>query len=212
MRPVKHSIVVRIIWLLLLIGGAWAIYGQNWTALFVTALTFALTFAPFALQRYYHVQFPVVFSSAIIVFTYSTLLLGELGNFYERYWWWDVVLHGGSAIGFGLVGFVFILMLFKGDRFAAPPLAMSWIAFSFGMTIGVVWEFFEFGMDQFFGLNMQKSGIVDTMYDLMVDAVGAGLGSAGGYFYLKGQKFGGLAKMIEEFVRENRGLFKNNKD
>lgn len=212
MRPLRHNIIVRIIWLLLLGGAAWAVYEQNWESLFVSLAAFVLTFAPFALQRYYHIRIPVAFTSAIIVFTYATLFLGEVGDFYERYWWWDVVLHGGSAIGFGIVGFIFIFILFEGDRYAAPPLAMAWIAFSFGMTMGVIWEVFEFGMDQVFGLSMQKSGLVDTMYDLIIDAFGAALGSAAGYFYLKGRWFGGMAHLIDEFVRDNRNLFRKNKD
>jgi hypothetical protein len=123
-----------------------------------------------------------------------------------------VLLHGGSAIGFGLIGFIFIFLLFKGDRYAAPPIAMSFFAFCFGVSIGVVWEIFEFAMDQTFGLNMQKSGLIDTMWDMIVDAIGAGIGAAAGYFYLKKKWYVGLAAMIDEFVKANKRLFKNNKD
>ncbi len=105
-----------------------------------------------------------------------------------------------------------MFMLFGGDKFAAPPIAIVWFAFCFGMTIGVLWEVFEFVIDQIFATNMQKSGLVDTMYDLIVDALGAALGSMAGYFYLKGRWFGGLAKLIDQFVRENHKLFKKNKD
>lgn len=212
MRPFNQSIVVYIIWLLLLGGAGWAIYEKFWASLLVIVLTFALTFAPMQLQRFYHIKIPMAFTSAIIVFTYFTLFLGEIGNFYERLWWWDVFLHGGAAIGFGLIGFIFMFMLFGGDKYAAPPIAIAWFAFCFGITIGVIWEIFEFGMDQLFHMNMQKSGLVDTMYDLMVDALGAGLGSTAGYFYLKGRWFGGLARMIDQFVRENRDLFKKHED
>jgi hypothetical protein len=79
------------------------------------------------------------------------------------------------------------------------------------MTIGVLWEVFEFGMDELFGLNMQKSGLADTMYDLIVDIFGAFLGAAGGFFYLKGRWFGGLAKLIHQFVETNQELFDEDK-
>lgn len=206
------SWVETIVRLLLLGGAGFAVYEQNWAALAVAVITFLLTYAPQIVQRSYHIKLPLRFTSAIIIFIYFTLFLGEVGDFYERYWWWDVLLHGGSAIGFGLIGFIFILILFKGDRYAAPPLAMAFFAFCFGMTIGVLWEVFEFGMDEVFGLNMQKSGLVDTMYDLIVDAVGVMLGSAAGYFYLKKKWFGGLAALIDEFVKSNKRLFSKNKD
>jgi hypothetical protein len=203
------AIVIRT----LLIGAAlFAVYEASWISLFVAIVTFVLTFAPQMFEQYYQVRVPVSFTSAIIVFTYATLFLGEVGDFYERYWWWDVALHAGAAIGLGLMGFVFIFILFKGDKYAAPPWAMAWFAFCFALSLGVIWEYFEFGMDQIFGTNMQKSGLIDTMYDLIVDGFGAGLGALAGFFYLKGQKFGGLAALIDEFVRTNRRLFGKNKD
>lgn len=212
MRPFNQSLVVYIIWLLLIGAAGFAGYEQQWDALFVTILTFALTFAPIQFQRFYNVKIPVLFTSAIIVFTYSTLFLGEIADFYERLWWWDVFMHGGAAIGFGLIGFIAILMLFRDNKYAAPPIALSWFAFCFAMTLGVIWEIFEFGMDELFGLNMQKSGLADTMYDLIVDTVGAFLGAAAGFFYLKGRWFGGLAGMIDEFVKTNRDLFDRETD
>jgi hypothetical protein len=201
---------VTIIWVLLIGGAGWAVYEQQWESLFVIFLTFALTFVPLQFQRFYHINIPVFFTSAIIVFTYATLFLGEVGDFYEKYWWWDDFLHGGAAVAFGLIGFIIILMLFKGDRYAAPPMAIAWFAFCYAITIGVIWEVFEFGMDQTFGLNMQKSGLVDTMSDLIVNAIGAAIGAAAGYFYLKDRWFGGLASMIEEFVESNQKLFDDN--
>ena len=204
--------VETIVRLLLIGGAAFAIYEQRWASLAVSLITLALTYLPDIIERSYHIKLPLTFTSAIIIFTYSTLFLGEVGDFYEKYWWWDIVLHGGSAIGFGLIGFIFIFILFKGDRYAAPPLAMAFFAFCFGITIGVLWEVFEFGMDEIFGFNMLKSGLMDTMWDLIVDAIGAALGAAAGYFYLKKKWYVGLAAMIDEFVKSNKRLFKNNKD
>jgi len=212
LRPFNQSLVVYIIWVLLIGGAAFfAIHERHWESLFVTVLIFALTFAPLLFQRFYQVKIPVFFTSAIIVFTYLTLFLGEIGNFYERLWWWDVLMHGGAAIGFGLIGFVIILMLFRGNKYAAPPIALAWFAFCYAMTIGVLWEIFEFGMDELFGQNMQKSGLADTMYDLIVNTLGAFIGSAAGFFYLKGRWFGGLAKLIRQFVETNQDLFDKEK-
>jgi uncharacterized membrane protein YjdF len=212
LRPFNQSLVVYIIWLLLIGAAAIAIYEQQWATLFVAIVTFALTLAPLQFQRFYHVKIPVFFTSAIIVFTYFSLFLGEIRNFYELIWWWDILLHGGAAIGFGLIGFIMILMMFRDNKYAAPPIALAFFAFCFAMAIGVLWEVFEFGMDELFGLNMQKSGLADTMYDLIIDTFGAILGSAAGFFYLKGRWFGGLAGMIDEFVQSNHDLFDRKDD
>jgi len=195
------------IWVLLLgefVAGLWT---ARYSASFVALGTLALTLAPIFFARRYHIYVPRSFMGMIILFIFATLFLGEVGDFYERYWWWDVVLHGGSAIGFGLIGFVAMFMLFQGDRFAAPPLAIGLFAFCFAMSIGGLWEIFEFLMDRFFGTNMQKSGIDDTMADLMVDAVGGVIGAGAGVLYLWYERSVFLAGWIGEFVDRNRRLF-----
>jgi len=88
---------------------------------------------------------------------------------------------------------------------------MAFFAFCFAMTIGALWEVFEFGMDQMFGMNMQKTGLDDTMGDLIVNTLGAAIGAASGFAYLKGQARGGVQQMIDEFVQRNPRFFKRRK-
>jgi len=144
----------------------------------------------------------------VAVFIFATIFLGEIKDFYEKYWWWDVVLHTGSAVAFGLFGFIFIFMLFEGDRWAAPPIAIAFLSFCVAMSIGAVWEIFEFAMDQLFGMNMQKSGLIDTMWDLIVDALGALFSAVTGYFYLKTPRDSGVGLWIKEFIEKNQGHFR----
>ena len=99
-------------------------------------------------------------------------------------------------------------MLFEGDKFAAPPSAIAFITFCVAMTMGAIWEVFEFFMDQSFGLNMQKSGLLDTMWDLIVNTIGAALGATAGFFYLKRRHFGWLSYLIDKFVKANQRLFR----
>jgi uncharacterized membrane protein YjdF len=98
--------------------------------------------------------------------------------------------------------------MFEGDQYAAPPIAVALMAFCFAMTIGATWEIFEFAMDELFGFNMQKTGLDDTMGDLMINAAGATLGAGTGFFWLKGQQLGGLSGVISEFLRLNKGFFR----
>lgn len=202
------SRIVNVIRATLVLALLVAIWEQRWSAGFVAVLTFALSMVPEYVGRRLGVRLPLGFIAAITFFLFATLFLGEVLDFYNRFWWWDVVLHGGSAMGFGLIGVIFALFLFEGDRYAAPPWALSLIGFTFAMTIGAVWEIFEFAMDQSFGMTMQKNGLVDTMWDLIVDAVGAATAAIAGFFYVKGREMGGVAAIFTAFIAANRRFFR----
>ena len=204
----QYTLLIKAIRLFLVGALVFSASSRQWSVAFVSVWTLLISYVPTVLSRRLGVQLPVQLLALITLFVFATLFLGEVWDFYERYWWWDVALHGGSAMAFGLMGVIFVLLLFEGDRYAAPPLAMSVIAFCVAISIGAAWEVFEFLMDQIFGLNMQKSGLLDTMWDMIVDMVGAFIGATIGYFYLKGQEVGGSASIIKEFIRLNRELFK----
>ncbi|OYX41845.1 MAG: hypothetical protein B7Z02_14675 [Rhodobacterales bacterium 32-67-9] len=204
----SQPLVVQAIWTVLAVAFVVALVSGRWSLAFVAAATFGLSLTPVLFQRRFGIRLPVRFFGWIVVFVFATTFLGEAFDFYNRLWWWDVLLHAGSALAFGLIGFLFVFMLFEGDRYAAPAWAISFVSFCFALSIGTMWEIFEFAMDQLFGLNMQKSGLVDTMWDLIVDTLGAGIGAAAGFFYLKGQEFGGLTGMLQEFVQANRRFFR----
>lgn len=194
------------VWAVLSAATVFAFFTSHWSNVFLIITALFLTIAPALFSARFKVRLPVSFLAAISLFVFATLFLGEVFAFYDRFWWWDVILHGMSALGFGLIGFIFIFYLFAGDKYAAPPWTLAFIAFCFAVTIGAVWEIFEFAMDEAFGLNMQKSGLVDTMWDLIVDCVGAFIGAACGFFWMKGQQMGPMG-MIEEFIRLNRRGF-----
>ncbi|WP_413874750.1 hypothetical protein [Albidovulum sp.] len=204
----RQPFVVQAIWAVLAVALIVALIEGRWSLAFVSAATFALSLVPVLAQRRLGIRLPVRFFAWIVIFTFATIFLGEAFDFYNRFWWWDVVLHGGSAMAFGLIGFLFVFMLFQGDRYAAPAWAVAFMSFSFAITIGALWEIFEFAMDQIFGLNMQKTGLVDTMWDLIVDTLGAAVGATAGFFYLRGRELGGLTAALREFVAANRRLFR----
>ncbi len=117
-------------------------------------------------------------------------------GFYERIPWWDTMLHTTSGVILGLVGFLFVYLLNeKGDKNVnLSPIFVVIVAFCFAVTMGVFWEFFEFGADRLLGYNMQKfrlpgqDGLVDTMEDLIVDSIGAIVACIGGWIYMKKKK------------------------
>lgn len=200
--------VVNILWGLLFLSALVAALEGWWSLAFVALASLGLAMAPVLLARRLDITLPLPLVVAITVFIVASILLGEVFEFYDRFWWWDIILHASSAIGFGLIGFVLVLMMFEGDRFAAPAWAVSLLSATIAITIGVFWEVFEFVMDQIFGFNMQKSGLLDTMSDLIVNVIGAGVAAWVGYLYLRTHERSFWTWPIDAFVRLNQRFFR----
>ena len=183
----------------------------RWSLAFVSLATLGLALLPAIVARRLSLQLPLPFLIATTLFVFAAIFLGEAFDFYERVWWWDLALHGLSAVGFGLFGFLFVFMLFEGDRYAAPPMALAFITFCVAMTVGALWEVFEFTADTTLGLNMQKSGLPDTMSDLIINAVGALIASATGYAYLRRRARGLLGRSLHQFIALNQRLYRKSR-
>ncbi|MDB5181347.1 MAG: hypothetical protein JWP13_110 [Candidatus Saccharibacteria bacterium] len=199
---VTHNITLFIRWALFAVG-VFAVFNGRWSVLFAAGGALVLSYLPQLLASQVQVKLPLQFQFVITLFLYASLFLGEVGGYYEKFWWWDVVLHAGSAFAFGFVGFLALYLLYLRHKIEASPFLISVFAFSFGMAIGAIWEIFEFAMDQLFGLNMQRSGLRDTMWDLIIDGIGSGTASVIGYVYLKYEVRDPFDAFINWFIREN---------
>jgi hypothetical protein len=199
---VTHKITL-LIRLALVIVGAAAIFTGRWSVVFAALGALSLSYVPQFLASQIKVRLPLQFQFIITLFLYASIFLGEVGDYYERFWWWDVVLHAGSAFAFGFVGFLTLFLLYTRHKLAASPFLVSIFAFTFGVAIGAIWEIFEFAMDQLFGFNMQKNGLRDTMWDLIIDSIGAGTASFIGYIYLKYNVRDPFDTLITWFLHEN---------
>ncbi|MFA7585622.1 MAG: hypothetical protein WCY11_05405, partial [Novosphingobium sp.] len=170
-----------------------AILGRQWLTAVVTVGIILVTLAPFFMARLFRVFIPPEFVLAAIAFVFASLFLGEVHGYYTRYWWWDIALHSGSGFLLGVVGFLLVHVLNETEEIGMhmKPGFVAFFAFLFAVGIGVLWEIFEFAMDQLFGMNMQKpmlddpSGLTDTMWDLIVDMLGALVVTVLGYGYIK---------------------------
>ena len=73
------------------------------------------------------------------------------------------------------IGFALIDLFNRSDRFSIKmsPYFVAFFAFCFSMTVGVMWEFFEFSMDWFFGMDMQKDWILPAINSVKLNPTGA---------------------------------------
>lgn len=197
---------------LLTIGMTLSLLQGHWLTGLTTAGVIIVALLPVLLGRRFNVYIPPEFESLAVVFVYASLFLGEQRGYYLRYWWWDTVLHTFSGFLLGILGFLLVHVLNAKRQISLHlrPGFVSLFAFMFALGTGALWEIFEFAMDQLFGLNMQKSGLVDTMIDLIVDALGALVVSVMGYIYLRrGQRDSFLERWIIAFIDANPRLFRD---
>ena len=160
-----------------------------------------LSFAPWIITRNFKIKFPVEVDLVITIMLYLHYALGEYSGFYVKIWWWDLFLHGANSIVLGMVGFIMAYALLITSKIQAKPFLISFFALTFAVFVGVIWEIFEFTMDSLFGFTMQKSGLVDTMTDLIVDLIGATVVSFFGFFYIKKPTHGIFGKIVKTFVK-----------
>ena len=200
----------------LLIGALLALYQGRIQTAVETGVILSITFLPLLLGKRFQIRIPPEFEVLSIIFVYATLFLGEVHGYYIRYWWWDLVLHASSGLLLGILGFLLVYILNEKDDIdlELTPGFMALFAFAFAMAFGALWEIFEFSMDSVFGLSMQKpmfndpSGLSDTMWDLIVDAVGALVISILGYGYFRATDTSSfLEQWIDNFIEKNPRLF-----
>ncbi len=201
-------LITYIIRLVLAIAIVTEILNQRWALLFTTSLIFILTFIPTIFEKRFKIDIPLEIEIIIIIFIYASLFLGEIKSFYTTYLWWDILLHISSGIVLGFFGFLILYVLYSQDKVHGSPIWIAVFSFCFAVAIGAIWEIFEFAVDNIFGFNMQKNGLNDTMWDLIVDSLGALITSTIGYYYLKDKKKGLFNRIILKFVKKNPKFFK----
>jgi uncharacterized membrane protein YjdF len=187
----------------------------QWMTAFLVAVIMGITLAPILLRAQLPVHIPPEFQVLAIAFVFASLFLGEVRSFYERLWWWDIALHAGSGLLLGLLGFLLVYALNENERvdLHMRPRFVALFAFCFALAAGALWEVFEFGMDRFFGTRMQKpmlgdpSGLTDTMWDLIVDALGALVISSLGWWHMHMKRRSFIDAWIQRFVDGNPRLF-----
>lgn len=183
------AIGITVLFEIILIGTAiFNIVSKQWSnltlviaAIICLVLPFIITYA----ANKKNLMLPSTFQPITVTFILLTLYFGEFLKFYTMFWWWDLFLHGV----FGGYGVIIAMHLIQGviqkekqvstKRFATFSLIF---AFCFSITLGTLWEIFEFLGDYFFKANMVNGGLEDTATDLIVKIVVALITSLIYYF------------------------------
>lgn len=135
---------------------------KNYEGTFLCILTLLLFLLPAFVQTKFNVSLPTTLEVIVLIFIFAAEILGELADYYVRFPIWDTMLHITTGFLAAAMGLSLIDLLNRSDRFkfALSPFYVALVSFCFSMTIGVLWEFFEFSADVLLSTDMQKDMIV----------------------------------------------------
>lgn len=172
----KSKVVIYVIIRVLVIGVMIAqILNKNWPNVFTCALTLVLLLLPSILAKHLRITLPNTLEIIIICFIFAAEILGEVEEYYVLYERWDDMLHTINGFLAAAIGFALIDILNRHEKVSMnlSPRFVALVAFCFSMTIGVLWEFFEFSMDYFVGMDMQKDTWLSSFNSVALNPDGA---------------------------------------
>ena len=151
-----------------------AIFVGRYENVFVCVLSLLLFCVPMMLEKKLSIDIPPLMEAIIYCFIFAAEILGEINSFYTKISGWDTMLHTLNGFLVAAVGFCLVDLFNRSERmtFKLSPIFLALVAFCFSMTVGVLWEFFEFSMDYFFGTDMQKDFIINTIHSVALNPDG----------------------------------------
>ena len=150
---------------------------QRWDHVFTCLLTLLLFLLPSIIERRLKIDLPNALEIIILVFIFAAEILGEIAEFYVRFKYWDTILHTTNGFLMAAIGFAMIDILNQSPKFhiSLSPAFVAFVSFCFSMTIGVLWEFFEYAMDLFFLMDMQKDTYLQTISSVSLHPDGSNI-------------------------------------
>lgn len=172
--PYQHKetlTVYLILRALILFALASAALRKEYESVFLCALSLVLLVAPSVIQKKLDIKLPSTMEIIILLFIFAAEILGELDSFFVRVPYWDTMLHTVNGFLCAAIGFALVDMINRNERFSfkLAPAYLAIVAFCFSMTVGVLWEFFEFAADRFIGLDMQKDTLLSAIGSVALD-------------------------------------------
>ncbi|OUN19936.1 hypothetical protein [Pseudoflavonifractor sp. An85] len=160
--------VLRVAVILMLVA---AVLNRNYENVALCVLTLVLFMLPSAFERRLRIDLPDTLEIIILLFIFAAEILGEIQDYYITFPYWDTMLHTTNGFLCAAIGFALVDILNRTERVSLnlSPFYMAVVAFCFSMTVGVMWEFFEFAMDYFVHFDMQKDTILNTISTVNLD-------------------------------------------
>ena len=161
-------LVLRLLVILVMVA---QFFNGNFENVFLCILTLILLLLPTVLERRLQIDLPNTLEIIIMLFIFAAEILGEIQAYYTAFPYWDTMLHTLNGFLAAAVGFSMVILLNDNEKltFELSPFFLALLAFCFSMTIGVLWEFFEFFMDTFLHTDMQKDTIIHTIHSVTLD-------------------------------------------
>ena len=166
--PAAVYFILRAIVILVLIR---QIFLGNYENVFMCGLTLLLLIVPSLVQVTFRIEIPSALEVIILMFIFSAEILGEVNEFYIKIPNWDTMLHTLNGFLAAAIGFSLVNLLNEDKRlsFNLSPFFVAVVAFCFSMTIGVLWEFYEFFMDTNFAMDTQKDAIIYNINSVLLN-------------------------------------------
>lgn len=164
-------VLLRLLVFLVLIAQA---FNGNYEHVFTCVLALVLFSIPTIIERRLHIDLPDTLEIIILLFIFAAEILGEIEEYYVLFPFWDDLLHTLNGFIFAAVGFSMVDILNRNRRVTLQlsPFYVAVTAFCFSMTIGVLWEFFEWGVDALMAKDMQKDTIVQAIHSVTLHPEG----------------------------------------
>ena len=161
-------IILRV---LVVLTGVLSFLRGDYESVFISAIVFFLLLLPSIISRKLRIELPSTLEIVLLCFIFASTILGEINKFYVRVPHWDTVLHTINGFCFAAIGFSLVDILNRHERVSLrlSPLFMAIVAFCFSMTIGILWEFYEYAGDRLFVLDMQKDTVIREFNSVTLD-------------------------------------------
>ena len=138
------------------------------------------------------IEVPPLSQTMLNLIIFVGILFGSYFKLFDKISWFDNFMHILSGVVCAVFGYDFAVIIQRKKGQCAATLA-ALFSITFALSIAVGWEFYEFLMDTLHGTNLQLAkygsetaqidiskyhneygylGLVDTMTDMMMNAIG----------------------------------------
>jgi len=188
------------------------------TNTFLVVVTTIVILIPWIIESRYKIDIPDFLEVILLTMLFISVVLGFLNDYYVNVKGFDKFTHILSGITLSIIAFQTLYVFNQSKKIALKmePFIMSVFAYTFSITLLVVWEFYEFladtisyNLDNDTLRNMQRYqwindslifpqdyGLYDTMIDLLVGAGGALVVVVVGYLLIQKKK--SITKAIKQ--------------